>query len=147
MEYCCHVWAGADQIHLNCLDKVQRRVRGLIGEDLFSTLQPHSHQRDVSSLSLFYRYYHGDCSEELHSLVPPAKTIPVRTLLAATTEKHHPHSLQVPKATSKFHQESFFPRTVREWNKLPTECFPQSYNLDTFKTRVNSHLLNSPHFS
>ena len=112
MEYCCHVWAGADQIHLNCFDKVKRRVRGLIGDDLFSTLQPLSHRRDVSRLSLFYRYYHGDCSEELDSLLPPAKTFPVRTRLAATTVKHHPHP--VPKTRSKFHQQSSFPRTVRE---------------------------------
>ena len=36
---------------------------------------------------------------------------------------------------------SFFPRTAWLWNPLPIECFPLTYNLDGFKSRINRHLL------
>ena len=71
MEYCCHIWAGASQRPLSSLDSVQRRLLGLVGPDLYSTLQLLSHRRNVASISLFYRYFHGKCSHELHSRVPP----------------------------------------------------------------------------
>ena len=60
MEYCCHVWTGASQRSLSSLDSVQRRLLGLIGPDLYATLQPLSHRRNVASISLLYRYFHGE---------------------------------------------------------------------------------------
>ena len=36
---------------------------------------------------------------------------------------------------------SFFPRTARLWNSLPIECFPLTYDLSGFKSRINRHLL------
>ena len=36
---------------------------------------------------------------------------------------------------------SFFPRTARLWNSLPAECFPFTYDLYSFKSRVNSFSL------
>ena len=36
---------------------------------------------------------------------------------------------------------SFFPRKAWLWNPLPIECFPLTYNLDGFKSRINRHLL------
>ena len=70
MEYCCHLWAGCSQQALSLLDRIQSRMRGLVGDELFASLPPLSHRRNVASLSLFYRYFQGKCSEELHSLVP-----------------------------------------------------------------------------
>ena len=80
MEYCCHIWAGAPSVVLSLLDKVQRRIVNIIGPTLAAKLQPLSHRRNVASLSLFYKYFHGRCSSELSSLVPPVKT-PVRMTL------------------------------------------------------------------
>ena len=40
MEYCCHVWTGASERSLSSLDSVQRRLLGLVGLDLYATLQP-----------------------------------------------------------------------------------------------------------
>ena len=34
----------------------------------------------------------------------------------------------------------FFPHTARFWNSLPIECFPLTYNLNGFKSRINGHL-------
>ena len=43
----------------------------------------------------------------------------------------HPHYLRLPKIKSKFHLDSFFPRTALQWNDLPADCFPPTY--DPFK--------------
>merc|ERR1712215_258105 len=44
MEYCCHIWAGASRTSLKSLDGVQKGLRRLVGDELFSTLQPLSHR-------------------------------------------------------------------------------------------------------
>lgn len=35
-EYCCQVWAGAPHSEMTCLDKVQKRLRGLVVNGLFA---------------------------------------------------------------------------------------------------------------
>ena len=36
---------------------------------------------------------------------------------------------------------SLFPWTATHWNSLPIECFPLTYHVSGFKTRINRHLL------
>ena len=50
MEYCCHLWAGAPKAHLSLLDRVEKCVKNLVGEDLTNQLQPLAVRRDVASL-------------------------------------------------------------------------------------------------
>ena len=140
MEYCCHIWGGAAKTSLSCLDRVQRRLRYLVGDELFSNIPPLVQRRDVASLSLFYRYHNGKCSNELHSLVPPKKEFGRETRLA---KKSHEHTLSIPKIRNKYHEQSFIPRTTMQWNALPSECFPENYDLGAFKSNVNRFLLSS----
>ena len=70
MEYCCHVCAGAPSCYLELLDKLQKRICRIVGPSLADSLEPLAHHWNVSSLSLFYRYYFGRCSSELAQLVP-----------------------------------------------------------------------------
>ena len=65
MEYCCHVWAGAPSCYLDLLDKLQKRICRIVGPSLATSLEPLAHRENVTSLSLFYRYYFGRCSSEL----------------------------------------------------------------------------------
>ena len=37
---------------------------------------------------------------------------------------------------------SFFPRIGRNWNSLPIECFPLTYDQNGFKSRIYGHLLS-----
>ena len=53
MEHCCHVWCGASAASLGTLDKIQRRLRYLVGDDLFSKLQPLSHRLNMP----FWHYF------------------------------------------------------------------------------------------
>ena len=70
MEYCCHVWAGDPSCYLELLNKLQKRICRTIGTSLVAFLEPLAHRQNVTSLSLFYRYYFGRCSSDLAQLVP-----------------------------------------------------------------------------
>ena len=72
MEYCCHVWVGASSCYLDLLDKLQKRICRIAGPSLAASLEPLAHRRNVTSLSLFYRYYFGRCSSGLAQPVPLA---------------------------------------------------------------------------
>nr|CAH7758446.1 unnamed protein product [Callosobruchus chinensis] len=72
LEYCSHIWEAAAPTTLSIIDAVQRRAIRLIGDPALTChLQPLSHRRAVSDLSLFYRYSNGFCSSELTSVIPP----------------------------------------------------------------------------
>lgn len=59
MEYCCVTLAGAVQSSLTSLDRVQKRLGGLVGNELFLSLQHLFHRRNVASLSLLYPCFNG----------------------------------------------------------------------------------------
>ena len=59
MGYCCHVGAGAPSCYLELLDKLQKLICRIVGPSLAASLEPLAHNRNVASLSLFYRYYFG----------------------------------------------------------------------------------------
>ena len=61
MEHCCYLWAVAPSCYLELLDKLQKR--------LAASLEYLAHRQNVTSVSLFYRYYFGRCSSGLAQLV------------------------------------------------------------------------------
>ena len=123
------VWGGAPACHLSLLDRVQKHIVNLVGEELGSSLQPLSHRRSAASICLFYRYFHGKCATSVSDLVPPVRVFERETRLSASS---HPYTLALPRCRTKSYSNSFFPRTASLWNSLPGACFPPSYNLDCF---------------
>ena len=140
MEYCSHIWAGAPAKYLSTLDKIQKRIVNLVGPELGSVLHTLSHRRTVASLSLFYKYFHQQCSRELSDLVPPLRNF--RQDLRCADESHR-YTVALPRCKRCFYASSFFPRTSALWNDLPVSCFPDGYDLLAFKRRLNRHLLSS----
>ncbi|CAK1599496.1 unnamed protein product [Parnassius mnemosyne] len=68
MEYCSHLWAGAPHCQLLPLDRIQRRAARIVDDRVLSDrLDSLALRRDVASLSIFFRIYHGECSEEFSS--------------------------------------------------------------------------------
>ena len=132
IEYCCHIWAGASQQALSCLDRVQSCLRYLIGDSLISSLQLFSHRRNVANLALLYRS-NFNCS--LRQDICQRNT--------GFALDAHPYFLDVKSSHQNFHMQSFFPRTATLWNSLPAHCFRERYNLISFKKRVNRVLLLS----
>ena len=138
MEYCCHVWAGAPSCYLELLDKLQKRICRTVGPSLAASLEPMAHRRNVASLSLFYRYYFGRCSSELAQLVPLPYS---RGRSTRYSDRLHDSSVTIPRCYKDVYVNSFFPRRARLWNSLPIECFPLTYDLSGFKSRINRYLL------
>ena len=72
LEYGSHLWRGASKHSLATLDAIQKRAIKLIGDSaLTNSLDSLAHRRTISGLSLYYRYYHGVCSVEPKSIIPP----------------------------------------------------------------------------
>ena len=138
MEYCCHVWAGASSCYLELLDKLQKQICRTVGPSLAAFLESLAHRRNAVSLSLFYRYYFGRCSSEL------AQTIPLPYSRGRSTrysDRLHDFSVTIPRCYKDVYVNSFFPRTGRLWNSLPIECFPLTYDLSGFTSRISRYLL------
>ena len=143
MENCCHVSAGAPSYYLELLDKLQKRICRTVGPSLAASLEPLAHRQNVASLSLFYRYYFGRCSSELVQLVPLPFS---RRRSTSYSDRLHDFSVTIPRCCKDVYVNNFFPRTARPWNFLPIDCFPLTYDLSGFKSRINRHLLTIDSF-
>ncbi|CAF4937092.1 unnamed protein product [Pieris macdunnoughi] len=138
MEYCSHLWAGAPQYQLLPLDRIQRRaVRIVDDQSLSERHDPLALRRDVGSLCIFYRIYHGECSEELFGLIPAAE---FHHRTSRQNTKLHPYHLDVRRSTTERFSRQFLPRTTTMWNQLPTEVFPNQFDLGSFKKRAYQFL-------
>ena len=70
-SYCTHVWSGAPKSSIHLLDKVRSKAIRLINNpNLTDSLQSLYHRRLVADLSIFYRYFHGNCSQEIKNIIP-----------------------------------------------------------------------------
>ena len=141
MEYYCHIWAVAPSCYLELLDKLQKRICRTVGPSLAASLEPLAHHGNVASLSLFYRYYFGRCSSELAQLVPLPFS---RGRSTRYSDRLHNFSVTIPRCYKDI--TSFFLPTARPWNSLPFECFPLTYTLNGFKSRINRLLLTAGSF-
>ena len=88
-----------------------------------------SHRRNVASISLFYRYFHADCSSELANCMPPPLPRPRCTRLSTS----HPYSVYLSNARINQYLNSFIPYTGKLWNSLPMSVFPPAYDLTLSK--------------
>lgn len=52
MEYRCYTWAGVAQPSLSSLDRVQKHLHGLAGDERFSILQLNDEMLQVSCCSI-----------------------------------------------------------------------------------------------
>lgn len=118
------------------LSRVQKHLRVLVGDDLFSTLQLLSHRLIVISFSLVYRYHYGRVtilsstnsdidSQELTSPPPP-----VHGGKSSLSQSCSFHKEQAPI------KELLPQDTLVLCNRLSVRCFPKNYN--------NIHLSLSP---
>ena len=135
LEHCSHVWGGAPKSSLNLLDRLKSKAIRLINNPhLTNSLQSLSHRRLVADLSIFYRYFHGHCSQEFKNIIPD----PMRRVRTTRSSTHsHPFQVTLPNPRTLAHKSSFIPRTSQLWNSLPPTTFPESYNLSSFKSNVN----------
>ena len=106
-----------------------------IGPSLVVSLKTLGSSSKCSQLSLFCSYYFGRCSSELAELVP----LP-HSCGSFTSYFNRLRDFSVtfpPRCYKDFYVNSFFLCTARLWNSLPAECFPLTYNINHFKSRIN----------
>ena len=138
MEYCCHVWAGAPSCCLEFFDKLKKWICRTVGPSLAASLESLAHRQNVASLRLFCSYYFSRCSSELDRLV----RLPFsRGRSTRYSDKLHGFSVTIARYYKDVYANSFFLRTAKLWNSLPIECFPLTYDLSGFKSRIKKHLL------
>ena len=112
----------------------------LIGDPtLTNSLDSLAHRRNISALSLYYRYYHGVCSVELKSSILSKAFFTRKTRFS---NAQHPFAVKLDKNRTSAFANYFIPLTCRDWNSLPATIFPATYNynLQLFKTRIHRHL-------
>ena len=120
------------------LDKLQKWIFKTADLSLSLSLEPLAHCRNLFSLSLFYRYYFGRYSSELAQLVPLPYS---RGWSTHYSDRSQNYSVAIPRCYKDVYSNGFFLRTARLWNSLLIECFPLTYGLNGFKSRINRHLL------
>ena len=121
MEYYCHVWAGAPSCYLEILDKQQKRICRIVGPSLATSLEPFAHCWNVARLSIL-----------LYVLLWE---------VTCYSDRFNDFSVTIPRCCKDVYINSFFPHTARLWNSLPIECFTLTYDLNSFDSRINRHLL------
>ncbi|CAK1593890.1 unnamed protein product [Parnassius mnemosyne] len=83
----------------------------------------HWHCVEMLHLCIFYRFYHGECREELFGLIPAAQ---FHHRTSRQNSRYHPYHLDDWRSTTvRF--RSFLPRTTSLWNRLPPAIFPDQY--------------------
>lgn len=109
LEFCSHVWSSGPQSGLDLLDRIQRGAIRLIDDaSLTSDLASLDHRRAVSCLSLFYRYYHGFCSDELASVTRPR-------LFVRGSDYSNLYLVTNPRCRTGLSKKSLFCKTARLW--------------------------------
>merc|ERR1712035_239164 len=68
----CFPHMGGGSTHTSLLNRVESKALRLINSPpLTDCLQSLKIRHSVASLSIFYRYFHGNCSSELANCMPP----------------------------------------------------------------------------
>jgi ribonuclease P/MRP protein subunit RPP40 len=140
LEYCAPVWDPYHKKYIRVLDMVQRRAaRFTLGRygnrssvtDMLHLLQWESleHRRKMARLTMFYKIQYA------HVAIP----LPPFVIRPERPRPGHPHQYQVPFCATDAYKNSFFPRTIRNWNALPSSVACQS-SLPLFKAALSSHL-------
>lgn len=122
LEYAAVVWDPHTKKDIMNLERVQRKaVRFIFGKYkrehspsllmLTNKISSLEHRRKLSRLQFLHNIIKGETGLQL-----PRFLVPLKTRL---TRHRHNFSLTPLFAKTKSHMNSFFPRTITEWNSLP----------------------------
>lgn len=139
MDHWCHICARAGRFSLLSLHRVQRRLCYIEREELFSTLHSLSHRCNVARLSLLCGYFHSKGSDEIVYMVPLVLTFKAKTM-PTTPRRTIPNYLRITRVRRKFHLEKFIRWTATFWNTITNRWFPDHYNPNHFKSRIDHYL-------
>ena len=117
--------------------KSQKLLCRTVSPTLAASLEPLADCRNLASSNLFIRYYSGRCLSEVAEMVRfPCS----RGRFTLNSNKLHDFTVTIPRSY-KYSMPTVFHRAFRAWGSLPTECFLFTYDLDSFNSRIERHVL------
>ena len=140
LEYACSVWDPYLQQDIDNIERVQRRAARFVTNkhrntsnvgDMIINLEWRSlsDRRKDSRLTMLYKIVHDKVE-----IVKTNKLIPQQR----RTRHSHSNSFHIPSCKTEYRKESFFPRTITDWNKLPDNII-HSTSVDSFKSALSKH--------
>ena len=145
LEYGCEAWDPHFKKDISSLERVQRKaarfclnnyqstdsVTGMLRDLGWFSLET---RRTIARLNLMYKVCHGTVDIDKNSYLRPHSNCRVKT-----RSSHDCKFLDI-NATKDVYFYSFFPRTLRMWNKLP-KGIVESNSLETFKTNISKYFI------
>ena len=89
-------------------------------------------RRRLSRLAMFYKIQNNLVAINMHQYLTP-KT------LSSPTRTENTMAYNIPSSTKDYHKYAFFPRTARDWNKLP-QSVVSATSLDSFKSGLRKSI-------
>ena len=140
MEYGSTVWNPHTETLINKIEMVQRRAARFVLHRHHQTSSAGSMleqlewqtlaERRAASLLMFYKIHYGQVATVMPSSITPK--------LSSNARIENSLAYNVPQSSKDYHRNSFFQRTVREWNILP-ECTVSASSPAPFKRALLSN--------
>ena len=135
LEYASTVWDPHTQTNVGRLEAVQRRaarytlnrykqtesVSAMLDNLQWPTL---THRRKVARLSMLKKMTRNEAIVSKKLLIPTTRQ-----------QRGHEQQFQTIHCRTLYRQQSFLPRTIKDWNSLPPDTIAAD-SLDAFKARV-----------
>ena len=147
LEYGCEAWDPHFKKDISSLERVQRKaarfclnnyqptasVTEMLSELGWSSLET---RRTIARLNLMYKICHGNVDIDKNSYLCSSKICGTRT------RSSHDYKFFNINATKDVYFYSFFPRTLRVWNKLPKDVV-HSNSLEIFNTKISKYFMGN----
>ena len=142
VEYASVVWDPHEKGDIQCLEKVQRRAARFVKNryhnrssvtDMLEDLKRKSleQRRKETRLALMFKITNDSiCINKSNCLIPSTRT----------SRHSPPHAFQILPSRTECHKQSFFPRTIRDWNLLDTSVVSVG-TVEAFKTQLATFFL------
>ena len=139
LEYACAVWDPITEKYIKQLEMVQRKAARTVFGDYRTTSSvtrmteklhwPTLQQRRKQAKTIMLFKIPNGVVDADSSRLKPNNT--------ANRTRGHSRRYQIPASKLSTHKQSFFPSTIRLWNKLPENVVGMD-NLNTFGSTVKS---------
>ncbi|KAI8498978.1 WD repeat-containing protein 44 [Branchiostoma belcheri] len=141
VEFASPVWDPHIVKDINRLEQVQRRAARWVSQrfrrtssvnNMLEELQwiPLRERRRLARLTTFYKYHTG-------ALCINMQTRPTPNVQTRATRQSHSAAYRVPQSRTSYRQNSFFPRTIPDWNTLDADI-ALSPSLEEFRGKLRA---------
>ena len=142
LEYASSAWDVFQANHVKRLESIQRKAARFVTNQhqrdvsvtgLINTLgwRPLQERRLEARLCMFYKSLHGLAACPIPDYINP---------IATATRASHNQQYSIPTARLDTYKYSYFPRTIKTWNLLPSPLV-SAPSIDSFKNGLHKEFL------